>query len=324
MVHAMAFDPARVPRVACCLAAIAAGCGSPFKLPPQPPAEPEPIAPMEHQRVPPPQSGRNVVVGEMCPKGLGGRPGVAPLIMRAVQWIDQAADLANAVERGSVPRFVVYGIDGKPAGVFDTLGLADIGLPQPIASGAYTGASPCSGSPNVVVKPGGESVPTRTDDPRCVAAIGGCGLAIAELVRPDDPIETPTFPVGGACLSGDSIAVDIDGDGIAESFPLSGALDGIRGPAAEWTAQPVAGAACTPTFQLYDLTLAPEPDPGKSVDIKSIVKMDLLGVVDLDGDGRKELIFAMRFALVRTVVIYSAVGSPGRLVLVGEATSFPR
>jgi hypothetical protein len=51
---------------------------------------------------------------------------------------------------------------------------------------------------------------------------------------------------------------------------------------------------------------------------------DLLGVVDLDGDGRQELVIALRFPTVRTVVVYSAGQSPQRLELVGEAQSFQR
>jgi hypothetical protein len=101
-------------------------------------------------------------------------------------------------------------------------------------------------------------------------------------------------------------------------------LDGIRGPAAEWTASPTAQATCTPHFQLYDLKLVPEPDPGKAVDQKSVVMMDVLGVVDLDGDGRREVVVALRFPTVRSIVVFSAVESAQRLQLVGEATSFPR
>jgi hypothetical protein len=52
--------------------------------------------------------------------------------------------------------------------------------------------------------------------------------------------------------------------------------------------------------------------------------LDLLGVIDLDGDGRKELVIALRFPTVRTVVVYSARSSPQRLELVGEAQSFQK
>src|SRR5262249_13155817 len=171
-------------------------------------------------------------------------------------------------------------------------------------------------------KPG--DIATRAEDPKCGAATAGCGLAVGELTHPDEPAETPKFTTGGACLSGDALAVDIDGDGTIESFPLSGVLYGIRGPAAEWSAAPTSTAACTPTFQIYDVKLVAKPDPGKAVDPKSQVTMDVLGVADFDGDGRREIVLALRFATVRTIVVYTASQTATRLELAGEAQSFQR
>lgn len=293
---------------------IAAGCGPAFK-PPAPPPEPGPVGKPEPLRKGGPVNGRQVMVGEMCPAGAGGRPAVTPLMMRTVQWSDTPAEVSEVVERGSVPRWIVYGTDGKSAGAFDTLGVADVGLQQSVASGTYVGASPCTAD-------AGKG--QRIEEPACVGATEGCGLAVGELTRPDDPPSTPSFPIGGACLSGDAIAVDIDGDGQIESFPLASALDGIRGPAQEWSAAPTAAAACKPTFKLFDIKLVRPPEPGKPVDPKSLVTMDVLGVLDLDGDGRKELVLALRFATVRTVVVYAAAGSPQRLELVAEGQSGQR
>ena len=64
--------------------------------------------------------------------------------------------------------------------------------------------------------------------------------------------------------------------------------------------------------------------PPEPVDPKSVVVLDVLGVVDLDGDARKELVIALRFPTVRTVVVYTASGSAQRLELAAEGTSFPR
>ena len=89
-------------------------------------------------------------------------------------------------------------------------------------------------------------------------------------------------------------------------------------------AAPTAGAACTPAFSLYDLKLVRPPEPGKPIDTKSIVVLDVLAVVDIDGDGRKELVLAMRFPTVRTILVYSAKSNATRLELVGEGESFPR
>jgi hypothetical protein len=260
------------------------------------------------------------MVGEMCPQGVAGRPAIAPLMMKVLDWNDRAEEVSATVERGSVSRFTVLGTDGKSAGVFDALGVADVGMRAPVAVGSYAGASPCTGATGG--KP--STANARTEEPACGAATASCGVALGEIVRPDDPPETPVFTTAGACLSGDAIAVDIDGDNVAEAFPLSGVLDPVRGPAAEWTAAPTAGAACTPAFTIYDVKLVRPPDPGKPVDTKSIIVLDVLAVVDIDGDGRKELVLAMRFPTVRTIMVYSAKTTATRLDLVGEGESFPR
>jgi len=83
-------------------------------------------------------------------------------------------------------------------------------------------------------------------------------------------------------------------------------------------------AACKPTFTLYDIKLVPEADAGKQPDPKATVTLDVLGVVDVDNDGRKDLVLAVRFPTVRTIVVYSATSSAQRLDMVGEATSFQR
>jgi hypothetical protein len=295
-------------------------CGPTVK-PASPPAEPEPISRQARpDKVDP--TGRRVVVGEMCPQGAGGRPAVAPLIMRGVGWTDTPSDVAATVERGSVPRFFVFGVDGKPAGTFDTLGLVEVGIAQPVATGTYVGAAPCTYG-------GAKATDSRAEDPKCGPATRGCGLAVGEITSPDDPPHTPSFVTGTACMSGNELQVDIDGDGKVEAFPITGALDGIRAPAAEWTASPTASpasataAACTPSFHVYGLKLAPEPRPGKPPE-KGLVVVDVLGVIDLDSDGRRELVLAMKFPSVRSIVVYTATSSPQRLELAGEATGFAK
>ncbi len=220
------------------------------------------------------------------------------------------------MERGSVPRFYVFGVDGKTAGSFDTLGMVEVGIGQPVATGTYVGAAPCTYG-------GAKATDARAEDPKCGPATRGCGIAVGEITGPDDPPHQPAFATGGACIAGDQLAVDIDGDGVIESFPIAAALDSIRAPAAEWSASPTAGATCTPTFQVYGMKLAPEPRPGKPVE-KGLVTVDLLGVVDLDADGHRELILAMQFPTVRSIVIYTATSNPQRLELAGEAPGFAK
>ncbi|CAN5896732.1 hypothetical protein BH11MYX3_BH11MYX3_13370 [soil metagenome] len=309
----MPTDHPALQRVAWLALLIAQG-GCPALRPPAPPPEPGPVGKLEPRRGPA-TSGRQVMVGEMCPQGAGGRPAVIPLMMKSMQWNDSPSEVSAAVERGSVPRWIVLGTDGKSAGLFDTLGVADVGMQQQVAAGTYVGASPCTADAG-----GGQ----RIEETACVGATEGCGLAVGELTRPDDPPSTPVLATAGACLSGDAIALDVDGDGVSESFPLASLLDSVRGPAQEWSAAPTAGAACKPTFKLFDIKLVRPPEPGKPVDPKSVVVLDVLGVVDLDGDARKELVIALRFPTVRTVVVYAASGSAQRLELVAEGQSFSR
>lgn len=291
-------------------------CGPSVK-PPSPPSEPEPIVKDKKPAKGTP-GGRQVVVGEMCPQGAGGRPAVAPLMMRSVGWNDTAAEVDATVERGSVPRFFVFGVDGKTAGTFDTLGIVEVGIAQPVATGTYVGSSPCTyGGP--------KQTDPRAEDPKCGNATKGCGIAVGDITSPDDPPRTAGYATGTACMSGSDLVVDIDGDGKLESFPIAASLDGIRAPAQEWTASPTAAPAsaadCKPTFQIYGLQLAPEARPKQPAE-KGLVTVDVLGVADLDGDGRKELILAMKFPTVRSIVVYTATESPQRLELAGEATGF--
>ena len=312
MVRSMATDRGLSAAVA--WLAIFVGCG-PAVRPPEPPPEPGPVARTE-RLAKPVKGGRQIVIGEMCPQGAAGRPAIVPLVMRGVTWNDTAADLANLIERGGVPRFAVFGVDGKVAGLFETLGLMDVGFNQSVASGSYVGASPCTAD-------AGKGA--RTEDPKCGVATGGCGLAVGELGRADDPPPVPAYVVGGVCVSGDALAIDIDADGKTESFPLGGVLDGIRSPAEEWSAAPTAGATCTPAFQLYDIRLLPPPDGGKPADpAKHTVKLAVLGVVDVDNDGRREVILQLEFPTIRTIVVYTATGSPQRLELAGEGQPFQR
>ena len=253
----------------------------------------------------------------MCPQGAGGRPAVAPLILRTIGWTDNAAEVTAPVERGSTPRFEVFGVDGKLAGAFDTMGVVDVGLPQQVAMGAYAGASPCTYGAMAIARPKPGEITTRAEDPKCGAATQSCGIAVAEVSHPDEPPTTSAYVTGGACVSGDQLAVDIDGDGRIESFPLVGVLDGARAPAAEWSASPTATAACEPKFQLYDIKLKGE-DP-KLVDPKSRSTCSAWSTSTAMAGASS--CWRCKFATVRTIVVYTATSQPQRLELAGEATS---
>src|SRR5262245_40510855 len=120
-------------------------CG-PTVRPDGPGGEPGPpsVAPPEKPGTSGIRPGRPILLGEMCPEAAAGRPGVAPLILRGVQWSDEPDAVADPIARGLASRFAVIGFDGARAGVFEALGAADAGLPQDVAAGTYVGASPCT------------------------------------------------------------------------------------------------------------------------------------------------------------------------------------
>jgi hypothetical protein len=257
--------------------------------------------------------GRAVLLGEMCPEAAAGRPGIAPLMVHGVQWSDDAEAVSDPIERGVASQFSVLGYDGVRAGVFEPLGAADAGLPQDVAAGTYVGASPCT-------RDTGKG--TRSEDTACNKAMRGCGLAIAEVGDGDEP--APSITAGGACMAGDQLVIDVDGDGQIEAFPIAAFLDGVRAPADEVSAAPQASATCTARFSVYGLKLAPGMDPGQPVDPRYQVDVDIVGVIDLDGDGRLEVALALRYPESRTIVLYSAPSVATRLEQVGESVSWPR
>ncbi len=320
----MSLDRRSWVRVAWAIGAVAAvGLGgAPGCRPAVPPADPldEPPPGDQPTIVAPRQDaavaagpGRRILVGEMCPLGAAGRPGVAPLFLRGVQWIDEPTEVGNSISRGEIGKFLVFGVDGKRAGLFESVGPADVGLPQMVAAGSYTGEGPCT-----KLGPSG----ARVEEPACQAATKGCGLAAAIL---DDGSSAggggAAWKIGGACQSGDELAIDLDGDGKAESFPVASLLDGVRAPA-ELVETRAQTGTCTPAFTAFGLRVAPPVEPGKAADPRYAVTIDVLGVVDFDDDGEREVVIGLRYPDSRTIAVYSGVA--GGMKLVGEATSWAK
>jgi hypothetical protein len=258
----------------------------------------------------------------MCPAGAAGRAGVVPMFVRSADWKDDPDEVEEPLARNAIRQLAVMGEDGGRAGVFTVMGAADVGIGMDVAIGAYTGASPCAQP----AQTGGKA----TDDPACVAATHGCGLAIAPIEPGQDAFGGPAPadtgdelavpPVGTACVAGDTLVVDIDGDGAAETYSLPAFLDQVRAPAEEVSAVPTAAPACKGSFARWSARVDAGGEPGAGApDPRYRVDIDLLGVADVDGDGRRELFVAFRYPDRRAVVVYSALSSAGRLEKVGEA-----
>jgi hypothetical protein len=264
--------------------------------------------------------GRGVLVGEMCPEGAAGRPGVAPMFVRGVEWKDDADDVEEPLARNAIRQLAVLGENGQRAGVFTVMGTADVGLGADVAIGSYIGGSPCA-------RPIDTSGAKAADDPACTAATHGCGLAVAPVIPGVDAYGTPTAdddapapPTGTACIAGDTLVVDIDGDGAAETFSMPAFLDPVRAPADEVTSVATAAPPCKGSFAHFSARVDAGGEPGAGApDPKYKVEIDLLGVADVDGDGRKELFVAFRYPDRRTVAVYSATSMASRLDLVAEA-----
>ncbi len=247
-----------------------------------------------------PPAVRQALIGEMCPERGAGRPALALLVARQVGWSADPGELDTLAARVGARPFAVLAQSGTRAGVFDAVGPVDLGTEAPALTGGYAGKSPCEDPDAAVVA-------------ACKDAHAGCGLAVASLA-PDGVDEAPPVRVGAACAvdEGKTLRVDIDGDGNPESFAIAGFLDELKAPASEVAATGAAAAKgeCTPRFSLPGLV--------RGKDAKAFRALDLVGVVDLDEDGRFELVLQYRYAKVRTWAIYSADQTARRLALVAE------
>jgi hypothetical protein len=317
----MSFDPRRARGVAWRLAVLVVGgpalaglTGCPPRTTAPEAPGPEPTPASVEQRRPVTREGQSAMLGELCPTAAGGRPGLAPLAARTVSWTSEPDDLEAPLSRGQTGAFAVLGLDGRRVGVFGAIGLSDQ-TPGSVAVGSYAGGSTCASA----VTPGSKP----TDDAACVAATGGCGLAIALVSTGGgfNALDPPDVAIGGACVSDGNVVTDIDGDGAPEVFPLTSFLDGSRAPADELAATTAGAAACTPSFSRFGLAVAVD---AAIADPRHKVTLDILGVLDLDGDGRRELVVGLRYSERRTIAVYSALESATRLALIGESEPWPK
>lgn len=199
----------------------------------------------------------------------GPTPRLHVIAARQVGWRSAPAELRKPVQLGVTRPFAALSPSGGRGGVFSGIGVSDPATVE--IGGGYAGAAPCP-----------------PDDAGCAAARRGCMLAVADLSATDT--ETPpALEARGACLVDGALVVDVDGDGTDEIFDARGLAarpDGL-GPR-----QGGAEARCHKTI------VAAWPDD-----------VALLGVLDLDADGRAEVVLRV----ADQILVYSALGSPGVL-----------
>ncbi len=307
-------------------AAFMAGCGA--RVVPQGPGEePEATAvaaseDRRDQQIRRP-AVQEMVIGEMCPAAVGGRPAVKPLFVRGLMWSTDRAEVRAPIARRMARQFSVLSWDGRRAGLYSIAGLSDVGLDSEVVIGAYSGGSPCAGRSQVEEASAGDTggqTGANAEDPACVRAQAHCGVAVALLEAApisgaplpfDEDPEPFAVDVGGACLAGDNLVVDVDGDGVEEAFPVGQFVDSAWLPAEEVSAVERGSGPCAPRFAMRQVVPPQNPKHWRG--------MDLIGVVDIDGDGRRELLFSYHYADRRTWAVYSARSTNGRMELVGEA-----
>lgn len=284
---------------------IAGGCGPRPRRPGEPPVVTGAVIPPAPLPSEVPKEG--AVAGLLCADAAAGGMVVTPVAVAAGGW-----SVAGEVGLGSAVRqFSIYGWSGRRMGAFSVAGAGAVGKRQ-VAIGSYAGSPPCTEPRQAGQAP--EKVAA------CTAALGECALAVADLepgggpgARPYGELRDPVaHETGGACIAGHHLVIDLDGPGGegAKGFSLRG-LGRAGPPPVELLAMPPAKAArCTPAFAVAKVAVA-----GATV-------VDVLGVIDIDRDGRFEVVMGYRHGEASRpdrVVIYSATETTMRLDRVATA-----
>ncbi len=269
-------------------------CGGAQKTPPGPEGSAKVAAAPATENMPVPISSARVLLGWYCPDSAGGRPAVQPILALDQTWQSSKEFLARSIRARNTKRFSVMAYDGGHAGSFAVAGAASLGETT-LAIGSYVGAGTCD-SLDALGK-------VRSQDEQCLSNMSGCALAVGELEQAsgfgappyeEDPDEQ-VWTRGKACEIGDDLLVDVDGDGAVERFSLSELVAG-RVPV-ELPLQRSAEGHCDPSFAGVSGALI------------------RLGVIDLDRDGRVEVLYRRG----QEVFLYGAPHSPARMELLGRA-----
>jgi len=215
---------------------------------------------------------------------------------RSLDWSDDPDTLRDLLARGSIQVFRVLSFAGGNAGQFTVAGLVDLDTVTPVALGGYAGGPTCE--------------PGSASERECQAMLTGCGVAVAAPAPfgDDSVVDVHT---GTGCVVGTSLCVDTDEDGASEAFPLRAFMGPLREPTDEVTGGGGCKAPCEPRFARAAIVPGDNPKVWRG--------MDLVGVLDLDGDGRLEIILRYNYGDKATWAVYSPEQTSRRLTLVAES-----
>jgi hypothetical protein len=239
---------------------------------------------------PPPPPAPRYLIGDIClNKDLKRVTAFPHFLVQGDRWIDEP-ELVHAPLAERPQRFTWLGFEGNSLGNLVTDGGA-ASVPGGFA-GTYRGHG--SGGGACSYERDGVMGAYWT----CIEA-GGCSLAVAPIASTSPPPPAIEIAMFGACIVEGTMVVDVNGDGTDEAFALSAFVAGATA-AEDVHGKPDDGPPCERFFAWH----APK---------KPAPAVDVLGIADLDADGTRELVIAIRAGMSRTVAVYRASDGGTRL-----------
>jgi hypothetical protein len=244
------------------------------------------------QDVAPPPPPR--LLGEVCFDGSQAGPRLQlHFAIRNGTWVGEPSDVAAPLRRGR-PSFTVFAVDGRRDGVFRPWHAVGSG-PAGVVRGAYgpdryRGWGPCA--------LGREPRLGKIVDGACQ----GCGIAVAHVGSDVDGVQDVTR----MCMAEHSLVADMDGDGKAEAFALDALFETPTAPEHLDGVEAGTGTCSAKRFAWWQPAIGGSRKPDTTY-------VDVLGVADFDGDGRREVVLAVRSGPVSRLVVYRAARGAVRL-----------
>lgn len=271
---------------------------------PMAPKAPSEAAPEQPHEIAEEEWGDSYVIGDLCLNRSLSRMNLFPRFRVSGDRWSAEAGVVRAPLLAASHKFTALGLDGSTVAVFLTETDPSMGEMSGFV-GEYRGSSGgCSAG----------DAEQKVGDWACIAA-GGCGLAVSRVGEPVSPRWKMDISTAFSCVENGVLVLDINGDGVDEAFDLAAFAEqsGLEAESAE-TAAVVRGrlhgrSECEREFIWYQL----KRGPSRAVDV--------LGVVDLNGDGRHELVIAVRGSGSRSIAVYQARDDGLRLDRVAVANS---